>query len=149
MPYFSAPYSAVSTHMLSPALPSHVFLLDEPVMAVRERSGSKRGNLRGYLIASRPLSAHLLGAFLPDFDCHKQEVQHPLGRHAPNVLPGFCRAHLLFPQYKGTTPSPTNFPQAPHLSSKPNQHGQLFRQLAIEVDKVSQRKRKRGKNVFH
>ena len=36
---------------------SHVFLLDEAVMAVGERSGSKRANLRGYLIASPPLCA--------------------------------------------------------------------------------------------
>ena len=101
-------------------------------MAVRERSGSKRANLRGYLIASCPLSVHLEGAFLPEFDCHKQEVQHSLGRHAANVLPRFI---FYFPNIR-TTPSQTNLPQVPHLSSRPNQHGQLLWQLAIEVDKV-------------
>ena len=110
-------------------------------MAVRERSGSKRANLRGYLIASLPLSVHLEGAFLPEFDCHKQEVQHPQGRHAPNVLPRFAGSSFISPIR--TTPSLTNFPLAPHLSSRPNQHRQLLWQLAIEVDKVSQRKWKK------
>ena len=87
-------------------------------MAVEERSGSKRANLRGSLIASlapsQPASAHLEGAM-----GHKQEAQHSLGTHAPNVLPRFPGSSFISPIRR--TPSPTNFPQAPYLSCKPNQ----------------------------